>query len=216
VILGALAQAVPEKVIAACMGSNAWVGFSGVDPRGNTFYTYPETIGGGFGARAEKDGMDGVQCHLTNTSNLPIESLEQEYPLIVERYELVPDSGGPGRWRGGLGIRRDIRLLRGTAVLEGSTSRRLTDPWGLRGGLAGSRATVTVNGNAALVDPPGRAIVAPGDAVSIVTAGGGGYGDPQERDRPLVEADLIDGKITERQAREAYAPPQPRVGSPAP
>ena len=215
VILGALAQAVPEKVIAACMGSNAWIGFSGVDPREDTFYTYPETMGGGFGARVGKDGMDGVQCHLTNTSNLPIESLEQEYPLLVERYELVPDSGGPGRWRGGLGIRRDIRLLHGTAVLEGSTSRRTTDPWGLQGGSAGSRATVTVNGNAALVDPPGRAIVAAGDVASIVTAGGGGYGNPHERDRALVEADLVDGKITEQQAHRAYALDEPKLASTA-
>jgi N-methylhydantoinase B len=215
VILGALAQAVPEQVTAACMGSNAWIGFSGVDQREGRFYTYPETMGGGFGARARKDGMDGVQCHLTNTSNLPIESLEQEYPLLVERYELVPDSGGPGRCRGGLGIRRDIRLLHGTAVLEGSTSRRRTDPWGLRGGLAGRRAAVTVNGTAALSDPPGRAIVGAGDVVSIVTAGGGGYGDPREREPALVEADLIDGKITEQQARESYARDEGRSATPS-
>ena len=104
-ILGALAPALPERVIAGTNGANAaWV-FSGVNPTTGQYYVYLETIGGGSGARATKDGLDGVQVHVTNTSNLPVECLEMEYPLFVEEYALVPDSGGAGRYRGGLGIR---------------------------------------------------------------------------------------------------------------
>src|SRR5207244_13279409 len=109
VIFGALAPALPDEVIAATNGANsAWV-FSGVDPRTGQYYVYLETIGGGSGARATKDGLDGVQVHITNTSNLPVECLEMEYPLLVEDYSLVAGSGGPGRRRGGLGLRRPIR-----------------------------------------------------------------------------------------------------------
>jgi N-methylhydantoinase B len=201
-ILGALAQAVPERVIAACTGSNTSITFSGIDPRTGRYYSYLETIGGGFGARATKDGLDGVQTHVTNTSNLPVESLEVEYPLLVERYELVADSGGPGMWRGGLAIRRDIRVLDHVAAFRGSTSRRLSPPWGLFGGWPGGKASITVDGQPLGVS--GRALLQPGQVVSVVTGGAGGYGDPQERDRDLVRRDLEDGKVSPEQARHAY------------
>jgi N-methylhydantoinase B len=204
-IFGALAQAVPERLIAACTGSNTAIVFSGTDPRTGRYYTYLETIGGGFGARATKDGLDGVQTHVTNTSNLPIESLEAEHPLLVERYELVPDSGGAGRWRGGMAIRRDLRLLDHTAAFRGSTSRRTSAPWGLSGGQPGGRASITVDGRELDLTEQGRAMLPPGAVVSVVTGGSGGYGDPREREQSLVEADLIDGKISEPVARNAHA-----------
>ena len=96
VILGALAPALPDRVIAAGNGANTLATFSGNGPEGG-FYVYMEAVGGGAGARSYKDGTDGVQVHSTNTSNLPIESLEREYPILIERYELVPDTGGAGR-----------------------------------------------------------------------------------------------------------------------
>ncbi len=204
VILGALAQAVPERVIAACTGSNTGITFSGVDPRTSRYYSYLETIGGGFGARATKDGLDGVQTHVTNTSNLPVESLEVEHPLLVERYELVPDSGGPGQWRGGLAIRRDLRVLDHEASFEGHTSRRLSAPWGLLGGCPGGRAGITIDGRATDVGSFGHALLRPGQVVSVVTGGSGGYGDPRVRDRAFIERDLEDGKISPEKAREAY------------
>lgn len=208
-VLGALAQAVPERVIAACTGSNTSITFSGIDPRTGRYYSYLETIGGGFGARATKDGLDGVQTHVTNTSNLPVESLEVEYPLLVERYELVPDSGGPGKWRGGLAIRRDIRVLDHVAAFRGSTSRRLSSPWGLFRGWDGSRAGITVDGKP--IGAGGRALLEPGQVVSVVTAGAGGYGDPRERDRELVRRDLEDGKVSLEQAVCAYGY-EPKAG----
>ena len=105
VILGALAQAVPERVVAASNGANGVATFSATGPDGR-YYLYMETLGGGAGARAYKDGTDGVQVHITNTSNLPIEALENEYPLLIVRYELIEDSGGAGKGRGGMGQRR--------------------------------------------------------------------------------------------------------------
>jgi len=203
-ILGALAAAVPERVIAACTGSNTSITFSGDDPRASRYYSYLETIGGGFGARATKDGLDGVQTHVTNTSNLPVESLEAEHPLLVERYELVPDSGGAGRWRGGLAIRRDLRVLDHEAAFRGSTSRRLSAPWGLAGGLAGGTASIEVDGASLPMADKGGALLRPGQVVSVVTGGAGGYGDPLTRDRTLVAADLEDGKISHTSARRDY------------
>lgn len=203
-VLGALAQVVPERTIAACTGANTSITFSGHDPRTGRYYSYLETIGGGFGARATKDGLDGVQTHITNTSNLPVESLEVEYPLLVERYELVPDSGGPGRWRGGMAIRRDIRALDHAPVFRCSTSRRLSAPWGIDGGLPGGMARIVVNDGARLPDAPGHWLLEAGDVASVITAGSGGYGDPHSRDSELVADDVADGRVSAGQAREAY------------
>lgn len=203
-ILGALAQAVPNQVIGACSGSNAAIDFAGVHPRTGHYYAFGESIGGGFGARASKDGLDGVQTHVTNTSNIPIESLEDEFPLLVERYELVPDSGGPGMWRGGLAIRREVRVLDHTAVFRGSTSRRFSAPWGLFGGHPGGRARITIDGDPLPDDSRGAAMLSPGQVIEIVTGGAGGYGSPQERDPGLVARDVQDGKVSVEQASQVY------------
>jgi N-methylhydantoinase B len=203
-ILGAFAQAVPERVIAACTGANTSITFSGNDPRAGRYYSYLETLGGGFGARATKDGLDGVQTHITNTSNLPVESLEVEYPLLVERYEMVPDSGGPGTWRGGMGIRRDVQVLDHEAAFRGSTSRRLSAPWGLFGGHDGGKAEIRIDGELADPSTKGQFLLKPGQVASVITAGSGGYGDPKQRDRAQVAADLRDGKISREVAEQVY------------
>ena len=200
---GALAQAVPERIIAACNGAVVATTFSGVNPRTGRFYVYLETLGGGFGARASKDGLDGVQAHITNTSNLPIEGLEMEYPLQVERYELVRDSGGCGQWRGGMGIRRKIRVLDHDcrAVVRGT--RRDTSPWGLFGGLDGGRYSVDSDGKA--VGTAQRMIeLADGQSVSVVAPGSGGYGPPENRSPELVRKDLAEDRISEKTAIETY------------
>jgi N-methylhydantoinase B len=202
-VYGALAEAVPERVIGACTGSNTSLTFSGVDPRTGRYYVYLETMGGGFGARATRDGLDGVQTHVTNTSNLPVEALEPEHPLLVERYELAPDSGGAGRQRGGMGQHRRLRVVGHEAHVQASTSRRLSAPWGVFGGQAGGRARVEVGEGV----PPlsgGRGNVPPGGAVSIVTAGAGGYGPPGEREPERVRRDLEDGRISPWTAKEVY------------
>ena len=186
VVFGALAPALPERVIAAINGANsAWV-FSGMDARTGQYYVYLETLAGGSGARATKDGLDAVQVHVTNTSNLPIESLEMEYPLLVEEYGLVPESAGAGRHRGGMGLRRTIRVLGEGTTFLGTLDRARIAPWGLAGGGPGGKAALVLNAAtpAARPLPPklaGMRLEA-GDTVTIVTPGAGGYGAPERPD----------------------------------
>jgi N-methylhydantoinase B len=199
VVFGALAPALPERVIAATNGANsAWV-FSGVDPRTGQYYVYLETIGGGSGARATKDGLDGVQVHITNTSNLPVECLEMEYPLLVEAYELVTGSGGAGKHRGGLGLRRTIRVLRGESTFLGTLDRGRFAPWGVFGGEPGGTGALVLDAGTPDEQALGSKIAGrrlpEGHAVTIVTPGAGGYGAPAERDPALIARDSREGKI---------------------
>src|SRR6185312_14619015 len=175
-IHGALAEAVPERVTAASNGACFSITFVGHQPRDNAIWVYLETIGGGFGARATKDGLDGVHVHMTNTSNLPVEALEIEYPLTLLRYELVDGSGGAGRWRGGMGLRRVYRAEHDCRVrVDGA--RLLSAPWGLDGGLSGSQAAIESTAKLAR----GQALLRKGDLFSVVTGGSGGYGTPALR-----------------------------------
>ena len=202
-IHGALFQAIPERVTAAHNGACVYVDFSGVDPRSGRYYVYVETIGGGFGARATKDGLDGVHVHLTNTSNLPVEALETEYPLTVERYELVQDSGGAGRQRGGMGLRRVVRAEHDDCRTYIIGGRCTTAPWGLDGGRPGGMAHFTFKDPS---EPPrtGTACLARGSRVEIVTPGAGGYGDPRLRDSALLERDVSEGKVSAGAAQTCY------------
>jgi N-methylhydantoinase B len=208
VVFGALAQALPDRVPAAGNGANAAMVFSGVDPARGGYYVYLETIGGGAGATARADGLDGVQVHVTNTSNLPVECLEMEYPLLVEEYGLVEESGGAGRHRGGMGIRRTIEVLGHEASFLGSLDRARIAPWGLCGGKPGGCGAIILNPDR----PEGRALpskvwgfrLAPGDRVSIVTPGAGGWGFPAERPIAHVRADVEDGVLPAVRAAAEY------------
>jgi N-methylhydantoinase B len=208
VVLGALFQAMPaERVIA---GSNAVAGawlFSPEDPKVRGPYTYLETIGGGSGARSNKDGLDAVHVYVTNTSNLPVESLESEYPLVVERYEMIADSSGAGKFRGGLGIRRDIRTLQ-DSVLTTRSEGHTTYPWGIHGGKPGASGQVLLHPDT----PQETAIPAKrsnirlraGDVVSMRTPGGGGFGPPGQRSPELIRRDLDNGLISPERAARDY------------
>jgi N-methylhydantoinase B len=202
-ILGALAPAVPERVVGACNGAVVASTFSGINPRTGKFYVYVETIGGGFGARATKDGLDGVHVHVSNTSNLPVEALEPEYPIMVERYELLPDSGGAGKWRGGMGIHRKLRVLDHTCHAFIYGSRKLSAPWGIFGGHDGSRCSFEFGPG---VTPFRKAdgFLSGGQTVSIKTPGSGGYGAPSERDPSMIERDVRQGMISVECARSEY------------
>ena len=206
-ILGALAPAVPERVIAASNGANGVATFSGTGPDGR-YYLYMETIGGGAGARSYKDGTDGIQVHVTNTSNLPVEALENEYPLLVERYELVNGSGGAGTWRGGLGLRRVYRGIDHTVTFSGQGERAVHPPWGLFGGKAGGTGSISLlhddGQRQELAVKPASLEVEPSAAVCIETPGAGGYGPPGERDASSLADDLRSGKFTADFMREAY------------
>jgi N-methylhydantoinase B len=226
VVLGALAEAAPERAVAAGQGTMNNVTLGGTDPGagGRTDsgtggadggpYAFYETQGGGAGAHAGGDGMDAVHVHMSNTRNTPAEVLETAYPLAVERYELRADSGGAGEYRGGLGLRRDIRVERGSAALSLLGERRETAPYGIEGGDAGSVGTDVLLEGADANRSIGRSSeVLPakctrrleaGDVISVRTPGGGGFGDPVDRDRERVLRDVRLGKCSPERAREVY------------
>jgi len=207
VVLGAFAKAVPERVIAASNGANGVAAFSGVGPNGE-YYLYMETIGGGGGARSYKDGADGVQVHTTNTSNLPIEALENEYPLLIERYELIENSGGAGQWRGGMGLRRVYRGLGHQLVFSGQGERGVHPPYGLFGGQPGGLSKIELvfddGKRRRLANKPASIEVGPEAMVWIETPGAGGYGKPAKRTPEDRAEDLRSGKFTTRFMRANY------------
>ena len=191
VTLAAVAAAVPAAVPAGGQGTmnNLIVG----DRAGE--FTYYETIGGGFGARPGKDGMDGVQVGMTNTLNTPAEALESEYPIRVDRYALRPSSGGDGRYRGGLGIERTV-TVETAATVSLLTERRRTAPAGLDGGEDGATGENLVGGEP--VPAKASVDVGAGTTVSVRTPGGGGHGDPDDRDPAARERDRRDEKVDDR------------------
>ncbi|HVY14084.1 MAG TPA: hydantoinase B/oxoprolinase family protein [Rhodopila sp.] len=198
-IFGALAMAVPRQVTAASNGACFSITFAGHQPGDNALWVYLETIGGGSGARWNKDGLDGVHVHMTNTSNLPVEALELEYPLTLMRYELVNGSGGAGQYRGGMAIRRVYRADHDCHVrVDGA--RILSRPWGLDGGLPGGYASITSSANL----NHGNAMLRRGDLIAVVTGGSGGYGPPSERSAAAVAQDLREERIDEETAGTTY------------
>ena len=201
-IHGALAQAVPERLTAAGNGSCSYASFIGSHPDDGSLWVYLETIGGGMGARASKDGLSGVHVHLTNTSNLPVEALEPEYPITLLRYELVDGSGGAGTHRGGLGLRRVYRADAPCRV-ELHTSRTRTTPWGLNGGLDGGHGEIRLSPGV-VRDTDGTFVMHAGDIFEVVTPGAGGYGPPEARSAEAVARDVAEGRIDAARAQEIY------------
>jgi N-methylhydantoinase B len=208
IVIGALAEALPDRVIGAANGANTSAVFSGRDPRSGKPYVYLETLGGGMGARASKDGKDGVQVNITNTSNLPVEAIEQEYPLRVEGYELIEDSGGAGRHRGGLGIRRILRPVGHDCVFSGVGERFRHQPWGVFGGLPGAAGAFYLDRAEAPREslPPKASDVrlTPEMAIVIETPGAGGYGAPSDRTQAARDEDRRSGKFSADFMGRAY------------
>jgi N-methylhydantoinase B len=200
-IIGALAQAVPERVT-ACSNSVCTVAtFIGQREDTGAIWVYLETMGGGAGARATKDGLDGVHVHVTNTSNLPVEALEIEYPLTLLRYELVDDSGGVGQFRGGMGLRRVYRADADCRVRV-DVSRLTSKSWGLLGGGAGGHGAVECGPG--VVFDRDNAVLKAGQWFAVVSPGAGGYGPPEKRDGAAVARDLAEGVIGRKTARDIY------------
>ncbi|MBZ8134827.1 hydantoinase B/oxoprolinase family protein [Afifella sp. IM 167] len=208
VVLGALAPALPERAVGAANGANTAVIFSGTDGETGRSYVYLETVGGGFGGRATKDGKDGVQVHLINTSNLPVEAIETEYPLLVESYGFVPDSGGAGTHRGGLGLRRVIRPVDHTTTFTGQGERFLTPPWGVFGGASGGTGGFKLRkADGTVCDmptKPGLTPITPDQALIVETAGAGGYGPPERRSREKRTEDISSEKFSPTFMAEHY------------
>ena len=207
-IIGALAEVLPSAATGASNGANTTAVFSGLDPRTSQGYLYLETLGGGGGARFDHDGKDGVQVHTTNTSNLPVEAIEMEYPLRVERYELVDDSAGPGRYRGGQGLRRVVTPVGHRCLFNGQGERFSHQAWGIFGGRAGRPGRFvfqqTDASETALDIKPSGVAVEPGEKIMIETPGAGGYGPPGDRAENLLADDRESGKFSDAYLFEFY------------
>jgi N-methylhydantoinase B len=203
----AMADALPEETIAATKGMVCNIAYGGRDPRDDEKYVYYETVAGGYGARAEKDGMEAVQTHFQNTANSPIEELESEIPLYVRKYELIHNSAGAGRTRGGLGVRRDMQFYDHEASFSLLTDRAKFPPWGLFGGESGFAAQYMINPDSddpMTVSSKSTTKLDSNDIASVQTPGGGGYGDPTERPPEKVLDDVINEKVSVDAAREEY------------
>lgn len=205
VALRAFATVLPERSAADSKGTMLNISFGGTNPRTGKYFVYYETQAGGYGGRLGLDGMDGVQPHVQNTENAPIEETEANYPVLFRSYSLLPDSEGPGRWRGGLGLRRDY-VFEGDVTFSVMAERVRFAPQGLVGGGP-------ARSNHYIRDPEGRAIrfpskftvdLAAGEVMSIQSAGGGGYGDVAERDAAQIRDDVRSGRVSAARAREVY------------
>ena len=208
IIIGALAEALPDQVVGASNGANTTAVFSGIDPETGAGYLYLETLGGGFGGRNDRDGTDGIQVHITNTSNLPIEAIEMEYPLRVESYGFVEDSGGAGAYRGGLGLRRVIRPVGHDCVFNGAGERFRNQPWGIFGGKDGGSGQfihIRADGSEQPLEiKPSGITLTPEEKVIVETPGAGGYGKPEDRTDELLAMDRDSGKFSEAYLKRFY------------
>ena len=205
-MLKAMSEIVPDRVVAGSHGQACTSSFSGIHPETGKRFGYIEIQGGGAGARPGKDGPDGQDLHLGRFMNTPVEAAEIENPVMIERYEFIPDSGGPGKYRGGLSLRRDIRFLADVTWARYS-DRQKFKPLGLFGGMEGSMGSLIMN-----PDTPeqkrckskGVDQIKASDLLSIRLPGSGGYGSPVKRDPEAVRWDAINGKISMESARKDY------------
>ena len=207
----ALSEAIPDRICAGGKAMQCHAGFGGFDPRPHKnprhYYCFLETLAGGYGGRLGKDGPDAVQTYSQNTENAPVEETELNYPVRILRYELAPDSDGPGKFRGGLGLRRDYSFPDHEPTFTILADRLKFPPLGLFGGGPGKLAHYALGG----ADGVERALgskttftVPLGSYVSMQTCGGGGYGPAWERDPEMVLEDVIEGKVSLERARDVY------------
>jgi N-methylhydantoinase B len=219
-VIAALAPALPDRVAAAEGGTACNFLFGGVHPKTGDYYANYHLEGGGWGAKTYDDGNDAIIVKNGNCRNTPVEIFETRYPLRTLEYSLIPDSGGAGRMRGGLGTRRILRIEKGAQVTVNALFDR-TKPgfgaWGLAGGGQGGRAAILVKRRGdtefrtfsevfGTVSPSKftNILLEEGDEVLIASAGGGGYGDPGDRDPERVERDRFQGFVSPGQLRDVY------------
>lgn len=204
-IFGAFAQIVPDRV---CAASGQWLNpiFGGADPRTGRLFIFYDYVMGGVGARAAKDGIDAMSP-VVSVENIPIEAQEARNPILVERHELIPDSGGAGRFRGGLGVRKDVRILADDVVLSNLTDRHVFSPYGLDGGASGMLGEIVLNPGSETerrLHSKESVRLAHGDVVSFRCSGSGGSGSPRDRPRERVAHDVHEGVVTPESARRDY------------
>ena len=208
VALGALVNAAGKKGAAASNGVTSLLNLGGTDPRAGKLYNFVETYAGGQGAMYNQDGMDAVQCHMTNTRNAPVEVLETAHPVFLRSYGLVPNTDGPGCYRGGLGMRREIEVLGDAGTLSVSTDRSRLKPWGVHGGMNGANSSSAIEHPNGEIETLPRSkmtrAIAKGDVIILQTPGAGGWGDPLTRDPEKVLWDVIEELISVERAKQCY------------
>jgi len=207
VIAHALSKAMPKQALAGSGPHHLFV-LSGTDPRNGVYFVDYETVAGGMGARANRDGVDGVRVHASGSSNLPAEALEHAYPFRIERYALWDESSGPGQFRGGAGVVRDYRVLADDIVVSLSSERQHVASPGMLGGGAGACGAFILNPDTAhaQVLPSAAADIAlPRNSIlRICTPAGAGYGDPKKRTIAAVQSDVLQNRITPEYATKVY------------
>lgn len=206
-LLGAFAQALPDRVPAASHGGLLAMSLGGLRADTGKPFVYMECNAGGTGAVRGRDGVDNMDTDINNARNIPAEAAELEYPLRIWKNKLRRDSGGAGRQRGGLGTERVIELLEGEVLVSHRDDRHFTQPWGLFGGRAGaSFRTVVRRTSGETEEIPARKafVLRAGDRIEAYTGGGGGYDDPLERESERVLADVRDRKVSLEAAYELY------------
>ena len=199
---GAMASFMPDNVMACSQGTSAIITLGGLDPRIGQRYVSYETIKGGLGARPNKDGINVVASGISNTMNTPIEILELSFPVRVDYYEITPNSGGRGHYRGGCGARRAWTILDHNSKAAVCLEHTKSPPFGICGGEAGATASIALK----LADGTIRSLLtkggfnAPaGSQILLEVPGAGGYGDPETRDPAAHEADVLDGYVTHKE-----------------
>ncbi len=200
-VMGSFAQALPDKVPASYYGVSYAYALQAFAEDGSR-PVYFDLECGGWGAHPDADGANAFSCGFHNVSNSPIEMIEQDYPLTFQTYGLVPDSGGAGRTRGGLGLVREFRLDAPTGRFVANLDRFEIPPYGLAGGDAGRAGRLTLrraDGDEVMLSSKVRGVeMNRGDSIRLETAGGGGYGDPADRSEDAVIADLAGGYVTKQ------------------
>jgi N-methylhydantoinase B len=206
-VFGALAQLIPDRIPAAYYAISYVYALATVEPQGRRRVYFDIEVGG-WGAHAGDDGASALSCGLHNNTNAPIEMVESKYPITFLRYGLIPDSGGAGKKRGGLGLVREFRLNEAQGTLSTNFERFRYPPYGIAGGKPGSLSRTTITRRDGSTDPLRSKVsgiqVAPGDVITIETSGGGGWGDPRTRSREEIERDLLEGFITPEAAARDY------------
>jgi N-methylhydantoinase B len=205
-VMGALAKIAPTKVMAAGEGGNTVVALGGYDAKTREPFILVDMINGAWGGRFDRDGIEGVTNPSQNMSNLPIETVEANYPVRMEEYSFRVDSCGAGKYRGGLGLSRQYRVLAEKAVLQIRADRSEHAPYGLFGGSeAGhSRSILNPDDHPIILDSKTTRDVTRGTVIRHEQPGGGGYGNPYEREIESIAADLLGGKISKEHAARNY------------
>jgi N-methylhydantoinase B len=209
-VFKALAPAIPDRVIAGHHADLLSVNVHGINPKTKEFFIGGTSLpGGGWGAKRNEDGVSGVVCiNDGDTHNSPNEQVEAKYPVVVDSYSLIPDSGGAGKYRGGLGLERVTRA-RSNVMFGSQIERAHCKPWGLAGGLeaSGNEVAIQTNGKWKEDFPNAKVLLAEikgGDAYRIRSGGGGGYGPPWQRELAAVQHDVKQGYVSVKAAAELY------------